>query len=405
MRRAQARLGGEWLGLGAGKVWSERLKFDGWQEGAAGVEMIAPARQRFDGIQAIHSRPGRLTGLLVEGGSLGFGDLQRIGDSARGSILLIDGHQIAGGQFEPIQKRISLAEAMGAGAVLLVGWHARLPSIQFLNRSRIPVVSLAQASAKALRRWLRRGPVRLRVTAGGRTRKVACFNLIAELGPARARETLVACAHLDCFYLSPAALDNTSGIVTMTEAARALAPYQRHFKRKLRLIAFTGEEYGYAGSKAYVRAHAGELNRIPFVFSMDCMFESTAEGLAVMWSPSMRKYIARGLHRKHPPVDVRNLFCMSSDYLPFMLAGIPAARPADWKNSFPPWTHTIRDTGDKIPSRWLKSNAELAANVLLRMLVDPKPLPSTRLSEAQVQAAAVRDRAVEALRWQVLLPA
>jgi len=124
-----------------------------------------------------------------------------------------------------------------------------------------------------------------------------------------------------------------------------------------------------------------------------------------MWSPSMRNYIARGLRRTHPRVEVRDFFCMSSDYLPFMLAGIPAARPADWKNLFPPWTHTIRDTCDKVPSRWIKSNAEVAANLLLRMLVDPKPLPSRRRSGIQVQAAAVRDRAVESLRWQVLLPA
>lgn len=134
------------------------------------------------------------------------------------------------------------------------------------------------------------------------------------------------------------------------------------------------------------------------------MFESTAQGVAVMGAPKLRNYIANGLRRSHPRVEVRNLFCMSSDYLPFLLAGVPAGRPADWRNSFPSWTHTVLDTEEKVPARWLKSNADVCANILLRMLTDPKPLPSQRKSPEEVQKLVVRENAAEPLRWQVLLP-
>jgi hypothetical protein len=138
---------------------------------------------------------------------------------------------------------------------------------------------------------------------------------------------------------------------------------------------------------------------------MDCMFPNTAKGVAVMWSPLMRNYIARSLRHARLRVDVRNKFCMSSDYLPFMLAGVPAARPADWHNSFPPYTHTIADTDEKVPAHWLKANAAMCASILLPMLTDSKPLPSRRKSREEV-ARLVRQEGVEdALRWQVLLPA
>jgi len=403
MRRAQEFLEREWSALGA-RLHAEPVLFDGWQEGGTAVELIAPTRHRFDGIQAIHSRPGTVQAQLVDGGGLTFSDLQRLGDRARGSILLVNGNQITGGQFEPLQKRISLAEALGAVAVVVVGQPASLPQILFLNRARVPVTCVSGNTATTLRKVLAKKPVRLRLKTEGRTKRVTCRNVIGELGPRRTKETILACAHFDCFYLSPAAMDNTSGVVTMTEVARALAPFQKYFVRTLRFIAFTGEEYGYAGSKEYVRTHAAELDCIPFILSMDCMFESTAEGVAVMWAPKLRNYIAQGLRRSYPRVDVRNTFCMSSDYLPFMLAGVAAARPADWRNSFPPWTHTIEDTDEKVPARWLKANAAMCATILLRMLTDPKPLPTRRKSPEEVQKLVAQDAAAESLRWQVQLP-
>jgi hypothetical protein len=83
---------------------------------------------------------------------------------------------------------------------------------------------------------------------------------------------------------------------------------------------------------------------------------------------------------------------------------VPAARPADWHNSFPRWTHTTKDTGDKVGIDFLKTNAIVFGKMLLKMLTDPAPLPSRRKSRTEVQALVDDEGAADVLRWQVLLP-
>lgn len=224
-----------------------------------------------------------------------------------------------------------------------------------------------------------------------------CANLVAELGGSH-EEIIVLGAHCDTFYLNPGALDNLTGVLTLVETVRALAPLERDFKRKLRILIYTGEEYGFWGSRAYVEAHREELDRHRFVLNMDTLWPSTAEGMAVMWSPEMRDYFAATLAATTRRVDVRNLFCMSSDYLSFMLQGIPAARPADFHNCMPPWSHTAIDTADKINPDWLRLNASVFAQVLVRMLTDPAPLPAARLTPDQVHARLGQVDAVAEIR-------
>jgi hypothetical protein len=84
-----------------------------------------------------------------------------------------------------------------------------------------------------------------------------------------------------------------------------------------------------------------------------------------------------------------------------MLRGVPAARPADWKDSLPTWSHTIEDTEDKVPPEWIKSNAAVCADVLLSILTDPAELPSRRHSPREIRELIAQDKAGESLRWQI----
>ena len=191
----------------------------------------------------------------------------------------------------------------------------------------------------------------------------------------------------------------------MLEISRALAPFRTTFRRTLRLIAFTGEEYGLIGSKAYVKQHARELDSIRFVLNLDGLFPQTAQGMAVMWAPAMRDYIEKAFRETQCDVDVQNMFCMSSDYVPFMLAGIVTARQADLQDSFPPWSHTRHDTPDKIPPDWIRLNAMTYAQLLARILTDPRPLPTKRLSPEEVRTLVEKEDAREALEaWENEIP-
>jgi Zn-dependent M28 family amino/carboxypeptidase len=138
-------------------------------------------------------------------------------------------------------------------------------------------------------------PVRARITTAGVSRHDRCANIVATLGPADATNAIILSAHLDTFDNNPGALDNLTGVLTLVEIARALAPHQPHFRRPLRLVIFTGEEFGFLGSKAYVARHVASLDDVGLVFNMDTLFPATAEGIAVMGSPEMRSYFERQL--------------------------------------------------------------------------------------------------------------
>lgn len=163
-------------------------------------------------------------------------------------------------------------------------------------------------------------------------------------------------------------------------------------------MAYTGEETGFLGSKSYISRHREELDKISFVVNMDGIFASTARGMAVMWSPEMRDYIASVFSKAGSYVDVRNHFCSSSDYLPFMLEGIPAARPADWEDSFPLGSHTEKDNLSNVRVDWIRSNAMVYSQLLAHILIAPDPLPVRRLTTDEIRDKVRKEDMTDNLR-------
>ena len=117
-----------------------------------------------------------------------------------------------------------------------------------------------------------------------------------------------------------------------------------------------------------------------------------------MWSPEMRDYINHACIGAKQQVDVRNHYCSSSDYLPFMLEGVPTCRPADWEDSFPAGSHTQADDLGYVRPDWIQLNAIVYAHLLARLLTDPNPLPSRRLSLDEVCEQVRKNETAEGLR-------
>ncbi len=389
MRRATKFLSKKWIELGAANVHTEEVSVTAWDECESQLELIVPTYRSYESLQCINTASGVAEGKLLD---VGRGDIETINQLDKtvvhGAVLLTKGHEISGGKYDPVHKRIHLLENMGAAGVILVSQQHALPAIHYMYRNNlitIPVVSISEADGRSLAELACDQDARVRIETEGHAYQTKCFNLVAEIGRKhKSQEEVILSAHFDSFYIAPGAFDNLTGVVTMTEIARSLAPFKDNFTRTLRIIAFTGEEYGFAGSKCYVRNYVDEMDHIQFVLNLDGLFDKTAEGLAVFWSPEMRGYIERALKKVHPEVSVRDHFGMSSDYLSFMLQGIPAGRPAHWQGSFPLWCHTSEDTDDKIPVEWLRSNAIVFARVLLKMLTDKESLPSKQKTYDQV---------------------
>jgi carboxypeptidase Q len=390
MRRAIQVVTQALLDLGASNVHTEDVPIVAWDDGGSAMEVLESAPRAFDSLQAPHSGSGVCSGRLVDAGDGSLAEVGHVGGSLQSAIALMAGRSVGVMRNEPVARRIRLLEDAGAVGAIVVSSHPELPEVCWLgarNGVAIPVLGVSGRDGAELAERARSADVSVRLEARGQGREAICQNLVADLGPAgESREVIVLGAHFDSFHLAPGAFDNLSGVVTMVVIAGALAPLQERFVRKLQIITYTAEELGeYAGSRAYVRARAAELDRIRFALNLDSLFDGTALGFGVMWSPPMRDYIARTLEKRHPEVEVRNLFCMSSDYLPFMLQGIPTGRPANWHSRFPRWSHTWEDTGDKVTPAWLKSNAAVCAQTLLAMLVDRAPLPGARLTPDQVR--------------------
>jgi carboxypeptidase Q len=388
MDAAQQYLMRELSQCDADDVHRERVSILGWRPEEASAEMIIPRRRAYEAIQHVNSAAMAASGHLVDVGAASEERLAKLGSLLEGSVALLRGFETSGAKFTPIPLTIQRLARYGVRGVLMQSVYVEgCPAIELVGFNAVnptPVVGITAGAARELQQYASSRPT-VHLKTFGTAYASECSNVVAEFHSVkRSEETVILSAHLDSFYLNPGAFDNLTGVLTVIELARALASLRSCFTRNLRVVLFTGEEYGFIGSKAYVNEHAAELDSIVFVLNMDSLWPETARGMAVMGSPAMRDHIANCFAEAKRNVDVRDLFCMSSDYLPFFLKGIPAARPADYFNSMPPWSHTTEDTADKIPAEWLRMNAMVYAQLLARILTDPQPLPGGRRSREQV---------------------
>lgn len=391
MAAAQELLTQELQAMGATSIHREPVRLLGWKPEPTLAQMVAPRARDYQAIHNVNSGASDVTGPLVDVGIASEERLSTLGKSLEGAIVLLRGFETSGSKFTPLPLIMQrLAQYGVAGALMQSLYVEGCPAIEMASFGEvhpIPAAGITSGTGRELRQYSKQPPT-VRLHTAGTPFLTECANVVADFkAPGNQIETVILSAHLDSFYLNPGAFDNLTGVLSVIETARALAPMLAGFRRNLRVILFTGEEYGFIGSKTYVEKHAHELDSLAFVLNMDSLWPETARGIAVMGSKALRDYIAEHMLTAGRDVDVRNLFCMSSDYLPFFLEGVPAARPADYFNSMPPWSHTTEDTADKVSGDWLRINAMVYAQLLGRILMDPKPLPWTRGSRSDVLAS------------------
>ncbi len=384
----------EFEDIGANDVHTEQIEMSIWHDQPAHFELTSPQKQTFQAVQHVYSKAAKVSGELIDAGTATPPELDQLNKCIKGNILLVGGRVagVPGGKLYPIRQRVNQVCEKGAAGVVVINRHPHTgPMMESLSthlqEASIPVIGVSCEDGEALLSYIHEGNPSVLIETAGKSSPGQCANLVAELGPQQATQEVIGLsAHLDTFYVNPGAFDNLTGVITLMEIARVLSPMREQFKRKLRLVLFSGHEYGYAGSIAYIKKHKDTLVDMPFLFNMDGLFGATAKGVGVMWAPKMCERVREAYQRVSCDVEVRNIFCMSSDYLPFMLAGVPAARPADWTNSFPPNVHTSFDVPSTVPIEWIRKNAATHAQMLLSLLIDPEPLPNDHNSYEEVRS-------------------
>jgi hypothetical protein len=93
-------------------------------------------------------------------------------------------------------------------------------------------------------------------------------------------EIYIICAHYDSVTSSPGADDDASGTVAVLMAALIMSQYQYQFNYTIKFVAFSGEEQGLLGSRAYAADAANEGWNIVGVMNADMISYavSTSDG-------------------------------------------------------------------------------------------------------------------------------
>lgn len=181
------------------------------------------------------------------------------------------------------------------------------------------------------------------------------YNVEATLpGVTNPDEVYILCAHYDCmseepWRLAPGAEDNASGAAALLEAASALRGSR--FDATLRFVAFSGEEQGLFGSRAYVEQEYGAGADIRAAFNMDMIsyldepvhdmetrYNSFSEELLEALRAAATTYVPEVII--YPTTGGFG----GSDHESFWHYGYPALLSIEYAGKeFYPWYHTTQD--------------------------------------------------------------
>jgi aminopeptidase YwaD len=211
---------------------------------------------------------------------------------------------------------------------------------------------------------------------------------------------LIVGAHFDAVPGSPGADDNASGVAALLEIARAAA--ESHCPRNIHFVAFHLEEYGMAGSQAYVHKRKEVLKRaqkngtFQGMLSLEMIgytskekgsqnmpallrpfYPNTGDFLALvgdsgsgaLLTAARTAFSQNGLPVETLNVPLRgNLFpeVRLSDHSPFWDAGLPALLVTDTSFFRNPHYHLKNDTPGTLDTEFLTKVAEGVLNFLLK---------------------------------------
>ena len=275
----------------------------------------------------------------------------------------------------------------GVGAVLQGSekWYGLL-NMSAIGReympSAIPTAYMTRENYTLLWRLLDAGAVEaeVNITSGFSGTPVEVYNTVAEIsGTEKPDEIVIIGGHLDSWDLGTGATDNGTGSMAVLEAARALQKLGVKPKRTIRFVLFTGEEQGLNGSKAYVRAHQKELEKISGVLVHD---SGTGKVLTIglMGNYGVRETIDRALYplARAKDVGLAEPTLRSeggSDHVPFDVAGVPGFWCVQEGVDYDKTHHSQADTLDRV--RWddLTEGAQVLAVFAYNVAQLPEILP------------------------------
>lgn len=256
---------------------------------------------------------------------------------------------------------------------------------------RVPVVSIVQSDAQALRALAAGGTVRARmhtrVFTGWQTTPI----VVGELPGRTSRDFVLFSGHLDSWAYG--AMDNASANAVMLEVGRLLAQHRDDLVRGLRIAFWSGHSHGrYSGSTWYADNHWEELyDRCVAHVNIDSTGARGATFYGSFPSHAELSQLGARVIEEQTRVSARRYRMTRAGDMSFNGIGIPAlfmelsqvpvaengARPITMDpdestgGEMPWWWHTSEDTIDKIDSQILTTDARVYLSALWRLCSSP----------------------------------
>ena len=202
--------------------------------------------------------------------------------------------------------------------------------------------------------------------------------------PGQTDEWVVLSAHVDGHDLAESAMDNGTGLASVLAVTRALAPHVASFRRGLRVMFFSVEEWALTGSAQYVQA-LSEAERAKIALNVNLDSVAGSPHLAALTSGfgGVERFLLEVAEANGQNLRTVRPLMTNSDHANFAAGGIPAIRLVAGFDD--PAAHlrvvlTPADTRDKVAQSELRQ--------------------ATLLTAALVAAACNADPA-EAVKWRV----
>ena len=386
--------------IGVDSVATEEFEVPlSWREGATRIEVVSPAVFDVQAAATAWSPPtpeGGIEAEVLDAGGGSAGRIHRIGEKARGKILLVRLDEVSSFLDLGIEQRNAIhaireAGEVGAAAVVFASTRPNRLLYRHIHTvsaelDPVPSAILAREDALRIGRLLDSdNEVRMKIDLpneiGG---PVKAHNVIGEIEGSEIPEEIVLLgAHLDSWDMGTGCLDNAVNAVLVSEAARAIADSPERPRRTIRFALFSGEEAGLFGSLAYVRRHREELDRFSAVVVHD-MGLGKISGYAV----NGRAELEEPLREAMGPLGSRasnhtSETFFGSDHFDFLLEGVPALVAMQDTDDYTATYHSEADTFDKVRIPELRDRAQVAALTVLGIANLPEKL-GKRLSREDV---------------------
>ena len=279
-------------------------------------------------VRTIATPPGGLAAEVIDLGRGTPEEFEAHAADIKGRIVLVR-HELmfAAGTIHR-RRKYDMARAHGAVGFLIAGplaGHVVAGSSGRQGGDGIPALGITPETAARLHRTAAGCPtatMMIETEEGPAETETLLYDY-----PGKTDEWVVLSAHVDGHDLAESAMDNGTGLAVVLAVTRALAPRASGFRRGLRVMFFSVEEWALTGSAQYVeQLTSAERGRIALNINLDSVAGSPNLAALTSGYAGVEPFVLGVAEANGINVRTVRPLMTNSDHANFAQAGIPALR-------------------------------------------------------------------------------